>query len=109
MNFNLTEDQIAFQQAAKEFAVKEMAPHAAKWDKESIFPVDVIKATGELGLVLISSKSLVQELTTTRSSDITNPPLKPLREKENIDLSPLKGGLRKVDLIKIACMILFIL
>ena len=51
MNFNLTEDQLAFQQAAKEFAIKEMAPHAAKWDKESIFPVDVIKATGELGFL----------------------------------------------------------
>lgn len=51
MNFNLTEDQQAFKQAAKEFAMKEMAPHAAKWDKESIFPVDVIKATGELGFL----------------------------------------------------------
>lgn len=51
MNFNLTEDQLAFKQAAKEFAEKEMAPHAAKWDKESIFPVDVIKATGELGFL----------------------------------------------------------
>ncbi len=51
MNFNLTEDQQAFKQAAKEFAEKEMAPHAAKWDKESIFPVDVIKATGELGFL----------------------------------------------------------
>ena len=51
MNFNLTEDQLAFRQAAKEFAEKEMAPHAAKWDKESIFPVDVIKATGELGFL----------------------------------------------------------
>jgi len=51
MNFNLTEDQMAFKQAAKEFAEKEMAPHAAKWDKESIFPVGVIKATGELGFL----------------------------------------------------------
>ena len=51
MNFNLTEDQLAFQQAAKEFAIKEMAPHAAKWDKESNFPIDVIKATGELGFL----------------------------------------------------------
>ena len=51
MNFNLTEDQQAFKQAAKEFAEKEMAPHAAKWDKESLFPVDVIEATGELGFL----------------------------------------------------------
>ena len=51
MNFNLTEDQLAFKQAAKEFAESEMAPNAAKWDLESIFPVDVIKATGELGFL----------------------------------------------------------
>lgn len=51
MNFNLTEDQVAFKQAAKEFAEKAMAPHAAKWDRESIFPVDVIKSTGELGFL----------------------------------------------------------
>ncbi|VAW33590.1 Branched-chain acyl-CoA dehydrogenase [hydrothermal vent metagenome] len=51
MNFNLTQDQIAFKQAAKEFAEKEMAPNAALWDRESIFPIDVIKATGELGFL----------------------------------------------------------
>ncbi len=51
MNFNLTEDQVAFKQAAKEFAEKAMAPHAAKWDSESIFPIDVIKSTGELGFL----------------------------------------------------------
>jgi len=51
MNFNLTEDQLAFKQAAKEFAISEMAPHAAKWDRDAIFPVDVIKATGDLGFL----------------------------------------------------------
>lgn len=51
MDFNLTEDQIAFREAAREFAQKEMAPHAAKWDREAIFPVDVIKKTGELGFL----------------------------------------------------------
>ena len=43
MNFNLTEDQLAFKEAAREFAEKEMAPHAAMWDRESIFPVEVLK------------------------------------------------------------------
>ena len=51
MNFNLTEDQLAFKEAAREFAEKEMAPHAAMWDRESIFPVEVIKKTGELGFL----------------------------------------------------------
>ena len=49
MNFDLTEDQLAFQQAARDFAAGELAPHAAKWDAESIFPVDTIAAAGQLG------------------------------------------------------------
>jgi hypothetical protein len=49
MNFDLSEDQRAFQQAARDFAKAEMAPHAAEWDAESIFPIDVIKKAGELG------------------------------------------------------------
>lgn len=49
MNFDLNEDQLAFQEAAKAFAMGEMAPLAAKWDEEKIFPVDVIAKAGELG------------------------------------------------------------
>ncbi len=55
MNFELNEDQQAFVDAAKEFAASEMAPLAAKWDEDSIFPVDVIKNTGELGFLGIYS------------------------------------------------------
>ena len=55
MNFDLSEDQQAFVDAAKEFAASEMAPHAAKWDEESFFPVEVIKNTGELGFLGIYS------------------------------------------------------
>ncbi|WP_154223729.1 acyl-CoA dehydrogenase family protein [Marinicella rhabdoformis] len=51
MNFDLNEDQQAFVDAAKEFALSEMSPNAAKWDEESHFPVDVIKSTGELGFL----------------------------------------------------------
>ncbi|WP_371193291.1 acyl-CoA dehydrogenase family protein [Glaciecola sp. SC05] len=49
MNFELTEDQIAFAQTAKQFADAEMAPFAAQWDREHYFPVEVIKKAGELG------------------------------------------------------------
>ena len=49
MNFNLTEDQLAFRDLAKQFAEAELAPNAALWDRESFFPVDVIKAAGKLG------------------------------------------------------------
>ncbi|GAA0857312.1 acyl-CoA dehydrogenase family protein [Aliiglaciecola litoralis] len=49
MNFDLTEDQLAFAQTARQFADQELAPHAARWDKEHIFPKDVIQKAGELG------------------------------------------------------------
>ena len=49
MDFNLTEEQLAFQAAAREFAEGEMAPHAEEWDENKIFPVDTIRAAGALG------------------------------------------------------------
>lgn len=49
MNFDLTEDQLAFAETAKQFAEQELAPHAAKWDREHIFPKAVIQKAGELG------------------------------------------------------------
>ena len=49
MDFNLSEDQQAFAQTARQFAESELAPHAAKWDREHIFPKDTIKVAGELG------------------------------------------------------------
>ena len=49
MDFNLTEDQQAFAQTARQFAESALAPYAAKWDREHIFPKDTIKAAGELG------------------------------------------------------------
>ena len=49
MNFNLTEDQQAFAETAKQFADQELAPNAAKWDKEHFFPKEVLQKAGELG------------------------------------------------------------
>lgn len=49
MNFNLTEDQQAFAETAKQFAMSELLPNAGKWDQEHIFPKDVIQKAGELG------------------------------------------------------------
>lgn len=49
MNFNLTDDQLAFAETAKQFAEQELAPHAARWDKEHHFPKEVIQKAGELG------------------------------------------------------------
>lgn len=49
MDFDLDETQQALREAAREFAVSALAPHAAGWDAESIFPTDVIARAGELG------------------------------------------------------------
>lgn len=49
MDYNLSEDQVAFRDLAQQFAQAELAPNAARWDLESTFPVDVIQAAGELG------------------------------------------------------------
>ncbi|WP_088328743.1 acyl-CoA dehydrogenase family protein [Lacimicrobium sp. SS2-24] len=49
MNFNLTDDQQAFAETARQFAQQELAPHAAEWDKQHHFPKDVIQRAGELG------------------------------------------------------------
>ncbi|KUM05226.1 acyl-CoA dehydrogenase family protein [Chromobacterium subtsugae] len=51
MNFELNEDQIAFQQSARDFAERELAPHAAEWDAESHFPLDVIRQSGDMGFL----------------------------------------------------------
>ena len=50
MDFSLTDEQRAIQEMATRFASDELAPHAAEWDREKHFPVDVIRKTGELGL-----------------------------------------------------------
>ncbi|QXL85382.1 acyl-CoA dehydrogenase family protein [Comamonas sp. NLF-1-9] len=49
MDFELSEDQRAFAETARQFAQSELAPYAAKWDEEAIFPVDAIAKAGELG------------------------------------------------------------
>ncbi len=49
MNFELTEDQRAFADTARAFAQAELAPYAAEWDAQAIFPVQAIAKAGELG------------------------------------------------------------
>ena len=49
MEFELTEQQCAFQRAARDFALGELAPHAADWDANKVFPVDTIRRAGQLG------------------------------------------------------------
>ncbi len=49
MDFRLSDEQLAFAEAAREFAEGELAPNAARWDAESIFPREAFQRAGELG------------------------------------------------------------
>lgn len=57
MNFQLTEDRLALQQAVREFAEKELAPGVIERDEKSEYPVELYKKMGEMGL--IDRKSVV--------------------------------------------------
>ncbi len=49
MDFDLTDDQRAFQATARAFAREEMAPHARDWDENSTFPVETLRKAAALG------------------------------------------------------------
>jgi alkylation response protein AidB-like acyl-CoA dehydrogenase len=49
MDFELNPEQRALQQSAREFAARELAPHAKRWDAEEIFPREALTLAGELG------------------------------------------------------------
>ena len=50
MEFELTDEQESFRKVVRDFAESEIAPHAERWDREHTFPVETVKAMGELGL-----------------------------------------------------------
>jgi alkylation response protein AidB-like acyl-CoA dehydrogenase len=49
MDFELSEEQRAFQEMARDFARSEMMPHARAWDEGEIFPVDTLRKAAALG------------------------------------------------------------
>ncbi len=49
MDFQLSEEQRAFQDVARDFAAKEMQPFAAEWDQQEIFPVEALRKAAALG------------------------------------------------------------
>ena len=50
MSFELSREHEEFRQSVREFALAEIAPHAAQWDKDHHFPIDVVQKMGGLGL-----------------------------------------------------------
>jgi butyryl-CoA dehydrogenase len=51
MDFELTEEQRMFQETARQFADKEIAPIAEKVDEQGQFPQETIRKLGELGFM----------------------------------------------------------
>ena len=51
--FDLTEDQLAIQDAARKFTADRITPFAAEWDEKHIFPRDTIKEAADLGFAAI--------------------------------------------------------
>src|SRR3990170_4352924 len=49
MDFELSPEQRAIQSLAREFAANEMAPHAAQWDADCVFPVEALRKAAALG------------------------------------------------------------
>ena len=49
MDFELSEDQRAFQDTARSFARERLLPHAGRWDEERHFPAEELRAAAALG------------------------------------------------------------
>jgi alkylation response protein AidB-like acyl-CoA dehydrogenase len=51
MEFAFTPEQVQLRKTVREFAEAEIAPHVLEWDENQIFPLEVIKKAGKLGLM----------------------------------------------------------
>lgn len=50
MDFDLSPEQLAFRDVVRDFATSEIAPHVVEWDAAGRFPLEAVRAMGELGL-----------------------------------------------------------
>ncbi|MEX6503522.1 acyl-CoA dehydrogenase family protein [Pseudomonas zhanjiangensis] len=53
MDFELDDEQRLLVDSARAFASHELAPHAADWDRDHQFPVEVLKRAGEQGYLAL--------------------------------------------------------
>jgi alkylation response protein AidB-like acyl-CoA dehydrogenase len=56
MDFDLSEDERAIEDAARKFAREKLAPHAAEWDEKEVFPVETLREAAGLGFAGIYVK-----------------------------------------------------
>jgi butyryl-CoA dehydrogenase len=57
MDFQLTDEQRQVRDMCRDFAAKELAPNARRWDLDHQFPREAVKKLGELGLMGIAVPS----------------------------------------------------
>jgi len=50
-DFSISDNQRMVAQMVKDFAEKNIRPHVMEWDEEQIFPIELFKKLGELGLM----------------------------------------------------------
>ena len=51
MDFNLSDQELAVQKLARDFAQKEIAPYIMKYDESQEFPMEIAKKMGEIGFL----------------------------------------------------------
>jgi alkylation response protein AidB-like acyl-CoA dehydrogenase len=51
LDFQLNDEQKQLRRTVREFAEREIAPNVMRWDEECIFPQDVVKELGRMGLM----------------------------------------------------------
>jgi len=51
MDFELSEEHRLLVETARDFAATELAPHAARHDREGTYPAEAMKKAGELGFM----------------------------------------------------------
>lgn len=50
-SFELSENQVLIRKMVSDFSEKYIRPHVMEWDEDQVFPVEVFKALGDLGLM----------------------------------------------------------
>jgi len=56
VDFALSDDQRALEDAARAFAAAELAPHSARWDADEVFPVETLRQAAALGFAALYVK-----------------------------------------------------
>lgn len=59
MDFQFSDEHLAFREMAAEFARDNLAPNAAQWDEVSYFPVDIMRQAAKLGMAgMVSAEDI---------------------------------------------------